>query len=273
MYIYNPATQESIKLCKLPSPQFEKAYLVPGFGFDSSSKQYKVVQLSHTRIEKNGGDINTEAQVLTLGGLNSSWRRLENVPKIESYVGSSSAVVNGVLYWITTGKQILSFDLVSEKFELIAFPPIQSLSSIILLMNLSGYLTVAVGPCRYLELWMLKDSNEHGSWTTLRIKLLPGIGGNIFPICLWKENEILLLCNSRILICYSFYNGEYGPIFEIDGIPKNKEDSTTRSHSYEVYPYVANLISLNLESVSQSARSKGMKGTLSATKKQMQERC
>ncbi|PIA54765.1 hypothetical protein AQUCO_00900980v1 [Aquilegia coerulea] len=235
--------------------------MVPGFGFHEASKQYKVVQLFYW-FEQND-IIKTDGRVFTLG-CSKSWRRLDNVPNVHCcYKISSSASVNGSLHWFTGGEYIISFDLGSENFGFIAYPQFSILSENraryhpkeFRVINLGGWLSISdASYVDHIELWIMKEYNVHESWTKYIVSRTYGINGmpftKVLPISIWKNGEILLLYDSRILVLYDFKSDQYTPL-QVDGIPECSAErgfgSKLRRNSYanfEVFPYVGNLMSL-----------------------------
>ncbi|KAF5188114.1 F-box protein [Thalictrum thalictroides] len=262
-YIHNPATHEFFELPSSPlSPESNKDVnlgdtLPPpyvhaiGFGYDHSSKAFKVLQIVYMIWDLS--DLcfvkPVRAQVCTLGS--NSWRKLENFPCVSCF-GRKPALINGALHWLSD-KHILSFDLASENFGSVQYPHSNFIPFFYFefeseynfqLVALDACLSIAhLSSDEDFELWIMKDYNVKESWIKLIIKRRYGVFQNVFPICIWKNDELLLLYGSNILVSYGIQSGTYTP-FEIEDLPAYHFKPFTHFHGYEVYPYVGNLMSI-----------------------------
>ncbi|XP_026377604.1 putative F-box protein At1g47790 [Papaver somniferum] len=127
--IYNPSTGDKTSWIGSRVP-WEKKHRSKspfyGFGFDSETKEHRVVCLWHAydlRYETGDSDF---CEVLTVG--KNTWRRIDDVPHYKAY--GESVYVHGVVYWLSTyqhfdcsysadAKFIVAFDIGREKFRLI----------------------------------------------------------------------------------------------------------------------------------------------------------
>ncbi|KAF9588763.1 hypothetical protein IFM89_015490 [Coptis chinensis] len=242
-YICNPGTRECVKLPSLNSTELKQGVLLPGFGFDHSIKQFKVVQMFYWCNKYNGLAI--EAQVLTLGP--NSWRNLKNVPE-EICVRHSTVVVNGSVHWLTNGTHsILSFDLETENFGYLATPQLACLVTgyeivTLRIMNLEGCLAITDSSYYdHIDVWIMKDYGVKESWSKV-VSIRNAVEFvTILPISLGKNGEIILLCNSSILVSYKIESGIYTRLV-IAGLPQYNLDDN--KYLYDVHPYVGNLLSL-----------------------------
>ncbi|XP_026429017.1 F-box protein At5g49610-like [Papaver somniferum] len=113
--ICNPITREYVML---PKPK-EKTY-VAGFGYVSSTGEYKVLGLHH-EFNKQGRDESefAEVYVYTLGS-GKGWRNLGNFISQLSFLHISDGpgiFANEALYWLDCELEyILTLDLAEEKF-------------------------------------------------------------------------------------------------------------------------------------------------------------
>ncbi|PIA31894.1 hypothetical protein AQUCO_04700034v1 [Aquilegia coerulea] len=147
MCICDPAIRDYVKLPIYESFKSKNCFPKFGFGFDTISKEFKVVAIS---LWNSDGTLQSEAQVYTLGS--NSWKRLTNVPKV-SFIRTGSAFVNGSLHWLATGEtedgleltKIMSFNLSSEHFGVIPSPAVvesKSARSFMQLVELRGCLSI-----------------------------------------------------------------------------------------------------------------------------------
>ncbi|XP_026433846.1 F-box protein At3g07870-like [Papaver somniferum] len=117
-FICNPVTRECVVL-----PKFEGEDLLTGFGYCSSTNEYKVVGIRCCKREAHYGVV----QVYTLGS-GKGWR---NVGKMDYKMTDdvrknvrSGVLANGALHWVDVGGTVLTFDLANEKLSVIPSPPI-----------------------------------------------------------------------------------------------------------------------------------------------------
>ncbi|XP_042505506.1 F-box protein At3g07870-like [Macadamia integrifolia] len=119
-----------------------------GFGYDHVAKKYKVIRFLYDE-RKLVGEINTLGE--------SSWRKLDFSVNREGWFGLNSSkalFLNGFLYWmikrvpdeLLSGDEfILAFDICSENFCIIDFPPPLSEPIYELqLINIKGSLAIAI---------------------------------------------------------------------------------------------------------------------------------
>ncbi|KAM7464962.1 hypothetical protein LguiB_012524 [Lonicera macranthoides] len=132
--IWNPSTRESIDLPPIRiniSSQYdlhestkERCYVFLRnlLGFDSVSKQYKVINMCDIRF---GETMHIEYRILTLGR-DLYWRNLDSVPeKLDFRTGMGVCCVDDVIFcagWIDGTDVIVAFEVGPEKFRVIPFP-------------------------------------------------------------------------------------------------------------------------------------------------------
>ncbi|XP_026415613.1 F-box protein At3g07870-like [Papaver somniferum] len=117
-YICNPITREYIIL-----PKLEEEHMIDllfGFGYNSSTNEYKVVRIYNSKREPNVGII----QVYTLGSGNG-WRNVGKMNMDIKHLGQcAGAFANEALHWVDQERNIiLAFHLTDEKFSELPPPP------------------------------------------------------------------------------------------------------------------------------------------------------
>ncbi|PQM34520.1 F-box/kelch-repeat protein [Prunus yedoensis var. nudiflora] len=212
--IWNPCTGHS-KL--LPKPSFLfSGFLFFGFGYDSTTDDYKVIRGSRTAISKE-----TVVEVFSLR--TNSWRRSRS-NKDHGYVclNGKGCFFNGALYWVELqwaggprpiGSRILSFDLAEEKF--------QETVSLPYLGKEENYVFAGIGVSRNslfaysdpmgsdLRIWVLKEYRVRESWAEpIEIyldQILPEEVDESFlkPLCILESGEVLLDYNRNFLVLYN----------------------------------------------------------------------
>ncbi|VVA27897.1 PREDICTED: F-box [Prunus dulcis] len=83
------------------APEFHVVEVAFGFGFHPTTMEYKIVWISYLNNTYQGHQLplQSRVQVLTLGS--NAWR-ISVFPRCKLEQGSSEALVNGNLHWVTT---------------------------------------------------------------------------------------------------------------------------------------------------------------------------
>ncbi|XP_042491834.1 F-box protein At3g07870-like [Macadamia integrifolia] len=202
IHICNPSTHEFITLPKPPRTSFSSCGPdgSVGFGYVSSTDEYKVVRLIPPvyGLGGNGGGFTTKCLVFTLterrGSSSSSssssspsswgWRRVVDSPyQVSKY---HPAFVNGAIHWlvyycsridaefydghmIDPRNTIVAFDVEKEEFRLIKHPRCRDLRylkySDVQLVELRGLLCLSCVEGSKMDIWMFKDYHyKSGTW-------------------------------------------------------------------------------------------------------------
>ncbi|CAI9282362.1 unnamed protein product [Lactuca saligna] len=194
LYLMNPTTR---KISKLPLSPFalpiSESFEMYGFGYDSSTDDYKVIAISFwdTDNEHNPDCTDMFVNVYTLS--NNSWRKLPNSP-YDHAVGHlvSGVLVNGSLHWLTSTRPnysstIIAFNLANEKFKEIELP--DSIDNYKAVFN---ELVVIGGKlCLFNQLgndlWVMEEYGVGVSWTKVSIH---GVDiDNVKPICSVEDSN------------------------------------------------------------------------------------
>ncbi|GKU85629.1 hypothetical protein SLEP1_g268 [Rubroshorea leprosula] len=175
-FLWNPSTGDCNKLPEACTPAGQ--WYVHGFGYDSSSEDYKVVLVTnYVRITTigTGTRSRTEAEVAIFSVKRNSWRILKDVNKAIHRLSGwnydtfpESTFLNGVIHWMNDNfGTIIAFDLASEttcEFQAVS--------------HRSGFFDMdlgVLGGCLCLiydcyiefELWVMKEYGVETSWTKL----------------------------------------------------------------------------------------------------------
>ncbi|KAM7464973.1 hypothetical protein LguiB_012535 [Lonicera macranthoides] len=122
--IWNPSTGESIDLPPIIFDANGKRRCVCQrnmLGFDSATKQYKVVNMCVTSF---GQIRHAEFRILTLGR-DTYWRNLDFVPEIFFRTHSGVCCIDDIIFcssWVDTTIVIVAFEVGPEKFRVIPLP-------------------------------------------------------------------------------------------------------------------------------------------------------
>ncbi|KAG2318214.1 hypothetical protein Bca52824_021336 [Brassica carinata] len=126
--IGNPTTGQFVTLPRLKT---RRRGVLSFFGYDPVNDAYKVLCLTvlRGRQERESQVVAEEHQVYTLGVAQQKWRMVEckhpHLPFTPSHVTDKGICLNGVLYyyaWIKNEGSLISFDLISEEFNVLKLP-------------------------------------------------------------------------------------------------------------------------------------------------------
>ncbi|XP_041003060.1 F-box protein At3g07870-like isoform X1 [Juglans microcarpa x Juglans regia] len=226
------------------SAQYQNQRVVFGFGFNSTTKEYKVLKIVYYRKACAAFGFSairdSEVQILTMGS--SAWRSLGKAG-YHLYQWPSQVFVNGRLHWVTwphrhhRGSKIILFDLEDERFREVPSTTLKVYDYH--LVVLGGCLSTAVyfNYCK-LEIWVMTEYDVEGSWVkkfNIRAYVPVGLeeepadqfyknskiiekGEFVRVLCLLKNGEILLEYESRALVSYDPKGGEFKDLM-FQGIP------------------------------------------------------
>ncbi|GAB2294119.1 hypothetical protein Dimus_028338 [Dionaea muscipula] len=170
-YVYNPSTRWRRQVFSPSEVRGATIRLGFGFGYVSSSDDYKIVVLQFPR---DGSKV-----LMFVYSLNScKWNKHEVVRNAKSpLVLEMGQLVNETLHWIvfqgwSYEKQcVLGFDLADETIKELPLPK----SRLIGLFVSSGCLCIREMINKSVEVWMLKQYGVWDSWTKLfKLEDLPG---------------------------------------------------------------------------------------------------
>ncbi|KAH7866914.1 hypothetical protein Vadar_026627 [Vaccinium darrowii] len=175
IFIVNSTTKEfnTLPPYSLPSSWYPGGadQTLVSFGFDPSTKKYKVLHISRVKKQSTRGDLelsHCECEVFTLG--THSWR-----------FGYNGICLGGVIHWRNFTSEsssrpvdevVVAFDLKDERFRAISLP--RGPSRMPLLVEIGGHLAT----CEEYpenepdELWILEDY-DNWVWVEERIMLSP----------------------------------------------------------------------------------------------------
>ncbi|XP_017244981.1 putative F-box protein At3g17480 isoform X1 [Daucus carota subsp. sativus] len=152
IYIWNPLTK-LLKLLPRPSKNLKIYRGLLALGFDPISNDYKLLRIAGVEAELYSSKAD-------------SWKHVQ-VPETLKALRASSKVVNakpGILY-MTSGKDIIAFDLHKEVFRLYTIPPCKM--SDILEFNGEAAMVFKSDDGSALSLFVLNDVCGEVFWTKL----------------------------------------------------------------------------------------------------------
>ncbi|XP_004298481.1 PREDICTED: F-box/kelch-repeat protein At3g06240-like [Fragaria vesca subsp. vesca] len=210
-HLINPVAKELKKLPKTPTwrvkPGFGDLY---GFGYDYSTKEYKVV------IGQFFYGHGTVFSVYTLE--TDSWRRIKGLPCIPTPdLSRDGIVVNGGVHWLLrrvadeSMLMILSFTLAEDKFRIIPLPSSIGSTGSIKLGVFRDWLCITFSSAStevktYNEFWVMKEYGVRESWTRMRVSIpYHTLSHSGF----WRGSYDLMVFDRSSLVMYNFNDEEF----------------------------------------------------------------
>ncbi|KAJ9182024.1 hypothetical protein P3X46_006060 [Hevea brasiliensis] len=209
LFLFNPSTGESKRILEEsfsgPATCGVTAY---GFGYDSTSDDYKVVR------------IDTDSSFSVYSSRTDSWRRIGTFP-YDCSVYNSGMFLHGALHWVATSREdeddkyvVSVFDLREELFWGMPAPDVDD-SFEFAVGTLNGCLCILYSrDDLHDDFWVMREYGVGDSWARFSISL-PYIC--MKPLCLAKNGEALLEVDGR-LVQYNLEEDTY-KVLGIQGIP------------------------------------------------------
>ncbi|KAF2285976.1 hypothetical protein GH714_009296 [Hevea brasiliensis] len=243
--LWNPLIRKSLTLPK-PNVTFEShgAFeALVGFGFDSCSKDYKVLRvvrlLEYEKENEEDEELAVEVEIFSLN--RNSWRNITDIaPKYDIVERGSQAFVNGTVHWIATKRSrtgesnnlVLGIDLGHENFHELMLP--ESLASENpMFCTVFKYMdsTIGVVMRNYVnfsdtDIWVMKKYGVTESWT--KILTIGRYEGGVPRALGFRRNGDVL---------FELFHGE---IISVD--PESLQIEELRIHSASGYSFVDTFI-------------------------------
>lgn len=177
IFLMNPTTREP---CKLPLSPFalplRESFVMYGFGYDSSTDDYKVISISFWDTDNEHSPDCTDMFVSIYSLRYNSWRNLQNSP-YDHAVGHliSGVLINENLHWLTSTRPgysstIVAFSLANEEFTEIELPDaIDDNTAVFNELGVLGGKLVLFGYQVGNDLWVMDEYGVGESWTKVSI--------------------------------------------------------------------------------------------------------
>ncbi|XP_062027295.1 F-box/kelch-repeat protein At3g06240-like isoform X2 [Rosa rugosa] len=194
--LWNPCTRDSKVLPKPPRVINSKfTYCFYGFGYDSSSDDYKVIRGFADYLAK-------KIMIHIFSLKTGSWRTVEDIDYV-TLITQQGLFLNGALHWLYNlpegGSRILSFDLEAEKFhKTIPLPYDDWFFDLLIHKNC---LCVLACPTRTntFNIWMMKEYGVKESWTEVLQFSLEKYAAHyddfrsyFTPVCILENGVVLI---------------------------------------------------------------------------------
>ncbi|KAF8016026.1 hypothetical protein BT93_H1548 [Corymbia citriodora subsp. variegata] len=207
--LYNPTTKESRNLPR--SGLFHLRELLQGFGYDSQSDDYKIVQ---GKCSENGQDgfENWQMEIFSLKA--ASWKRTQaQLERHLSLVQQGRGVYwNGALHWLVKkeGKleTVISFNLSEEKFEQVLPIPEVIGNSCSMGLGIHGAnLFMYYRPL--FQPWMMSEYIKGGSRAKMFSVSTTGMPSLEIPIAYTRSGKIVFQLNAYKIILFNPEDNTY----------------------------------------------------------------
>ncbi|KAK4396513.1 hypothetical protein Sango_1487900 [Sesamum angolense] len=156
----------------VPGSSAAASFYTIGFGYLPQLNEYKII---HLFFVPSVGEGKMSSEILTLrdgeGVIADSWRSIRNCP--QSVSASDCLCLNSTVFWEISrsckgpqGKEIASFDLYKEEFNVHSYPVCDSTKySMIGVTGFQGTLCVVgfAAETSTMDVWLMKD-NDSGIW-------------------------------------------------------------------------------------------------------------
>ncbi|KAK8633313.1 hypothetical protein V6N13_014159 [Hibiscus sabdariffa] len=225
--LWNPSTREFKTLppssIQPPSPGYIRIHDA-GFGFDSNTGDYKVIQfVSLVTVEYLTADDHTipsgvDFTVLLYSLKTDSWKEIPFTGVFPSGQNLCDSYVNGICFWQARrvsppdpeyNDRVLSFDPAGNKFSTFSLPEFGGsvVDYMFQLLEFNGSLGVIIYPLQGTEksfdLWVM---NGAYTWTKhLCIESIPGVEN---PLGFWKNGDLFLETPDHQLVLFEHRTGE-----------------------------------------------------------------
>ncbi|XP_074273794.1 F-box protein CPR1-like [Silene latifolia] len=250
--LYNPSTKTHrlIPPFSNRNPHFDDL-VVFGFGFDSVSRDYKVVRMSQTC--KNRVVVYREASVYSLR--DDSWKCVTDQTTMGQFVlqNCKTVLVNESLHFIVFDSnsnfktRVKCFNLLTEIFSIFDLPKLPKFDS-----NGRSYVTKELGGCFCMsvnyekpipgmvadwelvraDLWVMKEHGNEESWFrrySIRNPASFDVLTHLTPVVYSKDNEwVLLELDDSWFGWYSWTTKRFERV-TVHGLPSNFTPCNTRT--------------------------------------------
>ncbi|XP_058097686.1 F-box protein At3g07870-like [Magnolia sinica] len=225
LYVINPISKQRIILPPSDlSFKYPLSYEIYGFGFNSITKEYKVVHVCEYKKRKT--PIPLGCEITTVGS--DSWREIDGpffgLTELRIPISAS-----GILHWAIGMDYIVSMDVGNEKFHKTPFPNCSRRSYHFL--ELGEFLSFAnrESPVQ-IDVWILKDL-DGGEWIkqlSIGVDCLGSLlsqdlrwGGSLDPVLLlasFRNGEVIIFeCFAIDIGGFYLYDFKLERIIKFDG--------------------------------------------------------
>ncbi|KAG5545730.1 hypothetical protein RHGRI_018022 [Rhododendron griersonianum] len=222
IYICNPCTGEHIKIPPPVSMADRPGDIVVGFGVVPMTNKYKVLAIVNFPLHNDFNPLHEKVFVHTLG--DTGWRFKDNTSVLRLGQSACKAFVNGgALHWVGGSREIVSFDMDTEEFDVVPRPQLELGRGSFSLRVFKGKLLILnTSFADRIEIWIMDDYRIVESWTRIFTINEQQIGRNIRDVeivCFLEDWEVLMVYDHRALLRYNLRTASVSELSDIDGLP------------------------------------------------------
>lgn len=234
--LVNPITLQKVHVPDSPVALYKPgSFSMHGFGYDSSSNDYKIVTLSHFDTDNEYEPDCADTFVDVYSVKSGVWKRLDSSPYDHAVPElASGAFVNGAIHWLASSREpgyrsvIAAFDLVREAFDEIPAPSSVDVERFVFhkLVVLGGCLCMidSIGGDG-IDVWIMKEYGLVDSWTKFSINGDSELDV-VKPLCYVGDGEVVFLTEEESLVIYDPKSGTCTDMI-VDGVPAKFLDGGT----------------------------------------------
>ncbi|KAL3507368.1 hypothetical protein ACH5RR_032750 [Cinchona calisaya] len=211
LFLWNPSIKKSEKFPNLEiilneyvvddeDEDFERYYVVYGFGYDEVNDEYIVVSIVCRvgHIYRPTGEV----KVYVCSTKKKSWRRIENFQGGYPWNGNNGTFLNGKLHWLVDNGlrgSIISLDLVTESYGTVDEPKNEDgMAKLGVFEECLCLLVCKTAPAR-TEVWVMKEYGVKESWMkVLSVRCNPLRNFMSIPLCVSPNGEYLLVLGREL---------------------------------------------------------------------------
>ncbi|KAG5545733.1 hypothetical protein RHGRI_018025 [Rhododendron griersonianum] len=199
------------------------------------TNKYKVLAIVNFPLHNDFNPLHEKVFVHTLG--DTGWRFKDNTSVLNLGHSVCKAFVNGALHWVGGSKEIVSFDMDTEEFDVVSRPQLELGRGSFSLRAFKGKLLILnTSFADRIEIWIMDDYPVVESWTHIFTIYEHQIGRNIRDVeivCFLEDWEVLMVYDHRALLRYDLQMASLSELIDIDGLPKR----------FDAVAHVATLVS------------------------------
>ncbi|XP_016490847.1 F-box/kelch-repeat protein At3g23880-like [Nicotiana tabacum] len=203
LVLWNPSIRKYKKLPNFKTNFWDVSWFVYGFGYDEFRDDYKVVGCFY--YDYSSFDV--EVGIYSLKS--DSWKSICSLPDGMGFLIELGKFVNGKLHWVNNindysyeGCNIISIDLVDEKWETVEQPSYEE-GDIDLQLGLFGSdLSIYINnEGKHVSVWVMKEYGVRESWTKMfTIKYADYSYSYAQPFFMSNKGEVVVAFDETFMI-------------------------------------------------------------------------
>ncbi|KAG8369906.1 hypothetical protein BUALT_Bualt14G0062100 [Buddleja alternifolia] len=234
--LMNPITLQQLEIPNSPlALNRYESFSMHGFGYDSSTDDYKIVTLSYynsdNEYEPDCDDIFVDVYSVKTG----VWKRVDSSPYDHAVPHlSSGSFVNGAIHWLASSPEsgypsvIAAFDLANELFDEIPAPIGVDAQKFVfnMLMVVDGCLCmIDVRRNGATDIWVMKEYGLRESWSKISVER-DYEWDIVKALCFIGDEEVVLVTEQESLVVHNMKDGSLKDMI-VDGAPATVIDGGT----------------------------------------------